>query len=75
MLKLNPGRYDFSLGYEDANLELKSNMNGVKDIAETPSFRNVKCKGMKLMIHDPMQTVKLDCNDTVSIANLIEHLS
>jgi len=75
VLKLMDGRHEFSLGYDNANLVIANGMRGVKDIEEIPSIANEKCKGVKLLVHDPSRTLKIKCNGNISVAGLIETLS
>lgn len=75
VLKLDSGRYELYIGYENANLKIKSKLNGVKDLVEIPSIMNRKCNGNKMMIHDPEKSLRLICRETVSIANIVEKLA
>ena len=75
VLRLETGRHEFSMGYHNANLVILNGIKGVRDLEEIPSIADVKCKGIKLLVHDPLKTVKIVCNGNFSVAGLIENLS
>jgi hypothetical protein len=75
VLKLEPGRHEIYLGYLKANLVIKNGMKWVNDIEEIPSIADNKYKGFRLLVHDQKRTLKIRCNESFSVAGLIEQLS